>query len=54
VKASKQKGDHGKSGTAHDHGSHHGKSGNAHDHGSHHGKSGQHASQNGLDHRNKH
>ena len=54
VKASKQKGDHGKSGTAHDHGSHHGKSGTAHDHGSHHGKSGQHASQNGLDHRNKH
>ena len=54
VKASKQKGDHGKSGTARDHGSHHGKSDNAHDHGSHHGKSGQHASQNGLDHRNKH
>jgi hypothetical protein len=66
VKASKHRGDHGKSGTAHDHGSHHGKSGTAHDHGSHHGKSGtahdhgshhgksgQHASQNGLDHRNK-
>jgi hypothetical protein len=32
----------------------HGKSGAAHDHASHRGKSGQHASQNGLDHRNKH
>jgi hypothetical protein len=41
VKASKRKG-------------HHGKSGAAHDHASHRGKSGQHASQNGLDHRNKH
>lgn len=41
VKASNHKGNHGKSGAAHNHGSHR-------------GKSGQHASQNGLDHRNKH
>jgi hypothetical protein len=41
VKASSHKGNHGKSGAAHNHGSHR-------------GKSGQHASQNGLDHRNKH
>jgi len=40
VKASNHKGNHGKSGAAHNHGSHR-------------GKSGQHASQNGLDHRNK-
>jgi hypothetical protein len=40
VKASNHKGTHGKSGAAHNHGSHR-------------GKSGQHASQNGLDHRNK-
>ncbi len=33
---------------------HHGKSGGAHDQGSHRGKSGEQASQNGLDHRNKH
>jgi hypothetical protein len=39
---------------ASNHKGHHGKSGTAHDHGSHRGKSGQHASQNGLDHRNKH
>jgi hypothetical protein len=39
---------------ASNHKGHHGKSGAAHDHGSHGGKSGQHASQNGLDHRNKH
>ncbi len=39
---------------ASNHKRHHGKSGTAHDHGSHRGKSGQHASQNGLDHRNKH
>jgi hypothetical protein len=41
VKASNHKGKHGKSGAAHEHASHR-------------GKSGQHASQNGLDHRNKH
>jgi hypothetical protein len=41
VKTSNHKGNHGKSGAAHNHGSHR-------------GKSGQHASQNGLDHRNKH
>ena len=39
---------------ASNHKGHHGKSGAAHDHGSHGGKSGQHASQNGLDHRNNH
>jgi hypothetical protein len=39
---------------ASNHKGHHGKSGAAHHHGSHGGKSGQHASQNGLDHRNKH
>jgi len=41
VKASNQKAKHGKSGAAHDHASQR-------------GKSGHHASQNGLDHRNKH
>jgi hypothetical protein len=39
---------------ASNHKGHHGKSGAAHNHGSHGGKSGQHASQNGLDHRNNH
>ena len=50
VKVSSHKGNHGKSGAAHDHG----KSGTAHDHGSRRGRSGEHASQNGLDHRNNH
>ena len=39
---------------ASNHKGHHGKSGAAHHHGSHGGKSGEHASQNGLDHRNNH
>jgi hypothetical protein len=39
---------------ASNHKSNHGKSAAAHDHHASHGKSGQHASQNGLDHRNKH